>query len=380
MESKILPTEFASAERSSQTKINRQHHYFSRSDLAKKLADSVPDIVLILNENRQIVCANQLLLHALKQETLDAIIAKRPGEALNCIHADKTEGGCGTTEFCKTCGAVKAILASQKGSAAVQECRILQKNGNALDLRVWATPLVMEEDKFTIFAAKDISDEKRRRALERIFFHDVLNTAGGLQGFAQMLYETTEEDPDEMITTMYHISETLIDEINAQKALMAAETNDLKLNITDISSAFMLKQVSGAYKNHIVAEEKTIKISGQAEDVIFQSDLALVKRVIGNMLKNALEASKNGDTVILSCKKEENKIQFTVQNPVFIPRDIQLQIFQRSFSTKGAGRGLGTYSMKLLSERYLKGEIGFTSEEQKGTQFFVTYPVVWHED
>jgi len=43
-----------------------------------------------------------------------------------------------------------------------------------------------------------------------------------------------------------------------------------------------------------------------------------------------------------------------------------MQVFNRSFSIKGGDRGLGTYSIKLLSERYLNGEVGFTSEEGTG--------------
>jgi signal transduction histidine kinase len=49
-------------------------------------------------------------------------------------------------------------------------------------------------------------------------------------------------------------------------------------------------------------------------------------------------------------------------------------MFQRSFSTKGAGRGLGSYSVKLLSERYLNGKVSFTSSEDEGTTFIARYP------
>jgi sensor histidine kinase regulating citrate/malate metabolism len=57
-----------------------------------------------------------------------------------------------------------------------------------------------------------------------------------------------------------------------------------------------------------------------------------------------------------------------------MPRAVQLQIFQRSFSTKGNGRGLGTYSMKLLSERYLNGRVTFKSSSRDGTVFIGLYP------
>ena len=56
-------------------------------------------------------------------------------------------------------------------------------------------------------------------------------------------------------------------------------------------------------------------------------------------------------------------------------REVQLQVFQRSFSTKGTDRGLGTYSMKLLSERYLHGSVSFTSTPEEGTIFRARYPL-----
>jgi sensor histidine kinase regulating citrate/malate metabolism len=63
-----------------------------------------------------------------------------------------------------------------------------------------------------------------------------------------------------------------------------------------------------------------------------------------------------------------------VRNPGWIPREIQLQLFQRSFSTKGQNRGLGTYSIKLLGEKYLNGEVGFASTQEKGTVFWLWLP------
>jgi sensor histidine kinase regulating citrate/malate metabolism len=93
------------------------------------------------------------------------------------------------------------------------------------------------------------------------------------------------------------------------------------------------------------------------------------------MVKNALEASDSGQTVTLSCGVEGNCVWFEVHNPAFMPRNVQLQIFQRSFSTKGDGRGLGTYSIKLLTEQYLGGSVSFASSPEAGTAFRVFYPM-----
>jgi sensor histidine kinase regulating citrate/malate metabolism len=52
------------------------------------------------------------------------------------------------------------------------------------------------------------------------------------------------------------------------------------------------------------------------------------------------------------------------------------QIFQRSFTTKGElGRGVGTYSMRLLGGQYLGGHVHFTTSEEEGTEFSIRLPL-----
>ena len=82
-----------------------------------------------------------------------------------------------------------------------------------------------------------------------------------------------------------------------------------------------------------------------------------------------------GERVTVTASRHDDKIRIQVHNPEFIEPEIQLQIFQRSFSTKGKGRGIGTYSMKLFGERYLKGKVWFSSSEEEGTTFFVSIPL-----
>jgi sensor histidine kinase regulating citrate/malate metabolism len=56
-----------------------------------------------------------------------------------------------------------------------------------------------------------------------------------------------------------------------------------------------------------------------------------------------------------------------------------MQIFQRSFSTKDRNRGIGTYSVKLVTENYLKGKVSFISNEAEGTIFKVELNKSWQE-
>jgi signal transduction histidine kinase len=100
----------------------------------------------------------------------------------------------------------------------------------------------------------------------------------------------------------------------------------------------------------------------------------LVARILGNLVKNALEASPAGAEVTVRGEARGGHPEFTVHNPGAMPAEVQHQLFQRSFSTKGRDRGLGTYSVKLLAERYLGGRVSFESTPDRGTTFRVELP------
>jgi signal transduction histidine kinase len=114
----------------------------------------------------------------------------------------------------------------------------------------------------------------------------------------------------------------------------------------------------------------SLQLDSNADNEKIYSDPVLLRRILGNMTKNAIEASLPESIVRLSCTRGVGKVTFSVQNDRPMDEDTKLQLFRRSFSTKGKGRGIGTYSMKLLGEKYLGGRIWFHSNQRDGTTFF----------
>ena len=372
---KLLQTLHAPAERADEKILKQQTDILTDQSLLVDVLNAVSTAVVILNPERQIIFGNRTILEILEKDNVSDITGFRVGEVMGCIHSDEADGGCGTTEFCRMCGAVNAMLSAQKGRVDIQECRITHKEGSkAYDLRVMASPLTVNGLEFTVFSILDIATEKRKDVLERIFMHDLLNTAGGLQGFSRLLRTATEDDLTEYSEIVNNLADKLVDEIQIQRQLMQAENSQLKTKPTQINTHDVLIKVKNTYLNHEVASSRFIVIHPGAEEFTFSSDETLLMRVIGNMTKNALEAIKSGETITLSCSKKDDKIRFSVQNPGEMPQEAKLQVFQRSFSTKGSGRGLGTYSIKLLGEQYLNGKVGFTSSSEEGTIFFGDFP------
>ncbi len=373
-----METLFASPERASQEHLQSDIEHTKSLPLVKDLTNIIPDAFVILNEHRQIVYCNTTLMNALEIEDPSEIYGLRPGEALNCIHSDETQGGCGTTASCKYCGAVNAIVKSQKeeNSLKEEECRLVTKNDNqSMDFSIRAKTLSLVDEKYTLLIVKDNSSEKRREVLERIFFHDILNTVGGLQGLMALMKDSSEEEMEEFLNLAESSSNTLVEEINAQKDILAAENENLEIEMSGINSMDILSSVIAVYQNHQVAEGKTLQIAQNSVSKDLISDPRLLIRIIGNMSKNALEAETHGQTITLGAKQEDETMEFWVHNPLVMPEKAKMQIFQRSFSTKGAGRGLGTYSIKILGEKYLKGKVSFSSEENSGTIFSLELPM-----
>jgi signal transduction histidine kinase len=366
-------TEFASFERRPLQEILCQSDALSKEPLLTQTLDAMPTLCLILNRERQIVFANRTFLGVMGLGGLSSVLGLRPGEALDCLHAFERHEGCGTTEFCRTCGAVRSVLVSQQGAEDVQECRIIRRDDtDALDLRVWATPIAVGRETYTMFTATDIRDEKRRAVLERIFLHDIVNTAGAILGCSELLGAGPGEDFGKFLKKVQLLSARLIEEVNAQRQLIAAENGELSVDSSPIDNLELLDEIVAPYSGN--ARGRFIRISPASRNVSFRSDRMLLRRVIGNLLKNALEACSEGETVTVGSNQIENGIEFWVHNPGNMERDVQLQMFQRSFSTKGLGRGLGAYSVRLLTQRYLKGTVSFTSSPENGTTFRVTYP------
>jgi len=374
-----LISEFAPAERFPSEIIKKQVAQFMKYDLScpavQILMNTTPDFLLVLNDKRQVIYCNDNFLAITNYQSKDEVYGKRPGELLNCIHSSINKAGCGTTRFCKKCGAVTAILSSISGKKDIQECRIIQKDsGKASVFRVFTSYLESVSDHFCIMAISDISHEKRRRALEQIFFHDIMNSMSSLRGCIEMLDEAEPGTQESLTSLLENLSYKVIDDIEAQRELIAAENDELKVDWTEQNTLDLLEDLKAICEKNPVANNRWIDIDPDSTNINFITDRMILSRVIVNIIKNALEATPEQGTIKIGFQRQDLEIVFWVQNSAYIPEEVQLQIFQRSFSTKGPNRGLGTYSIRLLTERYLNGKVTFESNESLGTIFQVSLP------
>jgi signal transduction histidine kinase len=244
----------------------------------------------------------------------------------------------------------------------------------ARDFKVRTTFLPVGTHKFKAVVFQDISAEKRRETLERLFFHDIANILQGLHGWSESLSEGTVRAED-AARRILGISERLAQEVHSHRRLLQAERGALAVEATLLQANLVLQEVLALLDRHPVAGGRQIECLPTPDTASFVSDPDLLIRVIYNMVLNALEATDRHQVVRLSFGWRGDRPRFAVHNPGAIPEAVRHQIFHRSFSTKAnRGRGLGTYAMKLFGENFLRGQVGFESAPEAGTTFWITLP------
>ena len=239
-----------------------------------------------------------------------------------------------------------------------------------------AYPVHIGNCQLTAVAIEDVGAEKRRAVLERTFFHDILNTASGLSGVAELLSleNLPEKEVNKYRRALRSLTENLIHEIQHQRKLLQAEKGELQPEAEEIPIHDLLHDLQRLHLASPSARNKFLNLR-QAPEAMMVSDAVLVKRIVGNMIKNALEATPEGGVVSHGCELKTDGVRFWVHNQGSIPTGVRSQLFHRSFTTKaGPGHGIGTYSMKLFGERYLGGRVRFTSDEPGGTFFTFWLP------
>lgn len=163
---------FASAERVPIEIIHRQAAEWAEAPLESELLNSLLNYVFVLNQQGQIVFASPNVPDLIRDKTGEEMLGLRPGEALSCIHAHEGPRGCGTSKACPRCGAVQAIVSSLAGKTALRKYRVTRVIGckkEALNLLAMATPLVRNNETFSLLALTDSTNSDARAALERFF-------------------------------------------------------------------------------------------------------------------------------------------------------------------------------------------------------------------
>lgn len=206
--------------------------------------------------------------------------------------------------------------------------------------------------------------------------HEIRNPLGGIGGFATLLERDLEGDEPKQ-----KIVRRIIQGINDLHKL----TSDVLIYTRRMEANFVsanIKQVIQESLSYVKMEAGEagieVKYDYPKEDIEVEIDIDLFKRMMLNLLKNALQAMPDGGDlrVGLSWQMMQNKFNLSIKDTgLGIDSENLDKIFNPFFTTNSRGTGLGLAMVRRMIEVH-GGNISVQSEPGTGTEFIIRLPIL----
>ncbi|MCD6367337.1 MAG: HAMP domain-containing histidine kinase [Bacteroidales bacterium] len=137
-----------------------------------------------------------------------------------------------------------------------------------------------------------------------------------------------------------------------------------------------LKKVVQLFKDN-PNYELTLITDKATMDVQIEMDKEQFTIVFNNLIKNAIQSispSQNGEISVVTKIKNDWFLVEISDNGIGISAENQSKIFTPNFTTKTSGMGIGLSIVKTIMDN-AEGKVSFVSEQGKGTQFYLGFPV-----
>jgi PAS domain S-box-containing protein len=227
-------------------------------------------------------------------------------------------------------------------------------------------------------AAKKLKDSERLAAIGAtagMVGHDIRNP---LQAITSDVYLAKTDlastlDSEEKKNALESLDEIEKNVVYINK--IVADLQDFARQITPVAKETNLKSVVDDIltKSGIPSNIKVkVKVQKEAGEVMADPDI--LKRVLGNLVTNAVQAMPQGGHLSINGYLEAKDVVITVKDTgVGIPEEARSKLFTPLFTTKSKGQGFGLAVVKRMTEA-LGGSVTFESEVGKGTTFILRFP------
>jgi signal transduction histidine kinase len=234
----------------------------------------------------------------------------------------------------------------------------------------------------------EAANEAKTEFLQRMS-HDIRTPINGICGMINVAdhYADNMEKQTECRAKIKKTSHLLLELINEVLDMSKLESDEVVLEDIPFNLNSIFEEILGVIEH--MAAEQNIRIIWEEKEVTHWNLIGSpvhVKRILMNILSNAVKYNKENGYVYISCREIPSK-QTAMPTLEFVCRDtgigmteaFQKRIFEpfaqehAGSRTKFAGTGLGMPITKKLVEK-MSGTISFESKEGTGTTFVIRIP------
>lgn len=205
--------------------------------------------------------------------------------------------------------------------------------------------------------------------------HEIRNPLTAIGGFANIISKKAENLTIKDLAEKIYIHASKMDNMFKEFLLLA------KYNTLQYVSADLNEITSECIENFNYSNTKDIIfIFNKGEDIKVNIDKNMIKVVINNLIKNAIQAMPKGGKITIDTKKENGYAVLCVEDEGHgIPSDVLPNIFDPFYTTKFNGFGIGlSISYKIVKQH--NGIIFAENKDSGGAKFIVKLPLSQEEE
>jgi signal transduction histidine kinase len=230
--------------------------------------------------------------------------------------------------------------------------------------------------------------EKVRDDLLKMIVHDLKTPLTSVLATLELLLDgdfgPLADTQQQVIADAEGKAEDLLRLIEDLLEISKLEETALPLSLESIAPAALLAEVRHEWSVRFQQEGAVASLEVAEDAPTFEADKALLKRVLSNLIQNALTHSPHAVTLRLSARRDPGGLLFTVaDNGPGIPSEYHELIFRKfeqvrpPFGPRVRSSGLGLAFCRLVVERH-GGRIWVQSTEGTGSAFHILVPTQAH--
>lgn len=226
-------------------------------------------------------------------------------------------------------------------------------------------------------------DHLRKELIANIS-HDLRTPLSVIHGYVETISikkETiTTEEQEKYLKIILKSTERLKDLVSDLFQLSQLEARQVEPHLETFAISELISDLTSKYQVLAAAKKISLKSNHLDQQALVKADLALMERVMQNLLDNAIQHTPENGEIDLSVTTENSEVSVAVSNTgEGIPEEDLEQIFDRYYtkSSKEAssGTGLGLAIVKNILEIH-NSVIQVKSKIQDRTTFFFNLPQI----
>ena len=232
----------------------------------------------------------------------------------------------------------------------------------------------------------DISDKKDleriKEDVERIMRHDLKTPLNAIMGMPQLLemQGNLTAEQLELVRAIQDSGKRMLYMIDSSLGLFKMETGEYEYAPQRVDALAVIAQLGEHVRSKLSAKNLSLRVTVDGEPpspgqaFALASEERLLYTLFSNLLLNAIEASPQGEAIVMELAGAGPR-RIAIRNIGVVPPEVRGRFFEK-YKTHGkkSGTGLGTYSAKLHAETMRYGLHMDTSDQENTTCITISVP------